>query len=275
MSPPEILHDIYCSYDNSPTSPNLTQIQNIVQKIKEKNWRVCDIDNIEYISQTNILLCFVTRFYSLSPKCKNDVDVCHRTGKSIIYILMEPQELGLISINNKTLENEITINFNKNRDQIKEMYEQLFSLITYLIKQSNKYDGFISYRKSDSLKLVTEAYEKLQKRGLTLWFDKVHIRPGGDLHDDIFNGLQDSIVFVSFISKSYSGAKNCQLEYKTALNDQKPPVFIVLEKGVPYTDDLKCYMSNYVRLDVYKLGLCDSILDIYASVTTSNKIKIC
>lgn len=64
-------------------------------------------------------------------------------------------------------------------------------------------DFFISYAREDEETLAKPLAAAFQARGVKFWLDRVDLRPGGILEDDIHNGLLNSRHAVMIISRSF------------------------------------------------------------------------
>jgi hypothetical protein len=110
----------------------------------------------------------------------------------------------------------------KNKDKRKKRIRKKIKM--------NKYDIFISYNWELQDK-VKELYEKLKEVGFHVWMD-ISKMQGGNLHNEIVDGLRNSDVFICCISEKYPESKNCENEISYAYDLKKK--FIVL-----MFDDLK------------------------------------
>jgi TIR domain len=65
-----------------------------------------------------------------------------------------------------------------------------------------QYDVFLSYRVASDTNIALLIYEKLTKRGIKVWFDKMNILPGREWEQEFADGLLTSSCFVCLLSRN-------------------------------------------------------------------------
>ena len=65
-----------------------------------------------------------------------------------------------------------------------------------------QYDVFLSYRVASDSNIALLIYEKLSRRGIRVWFDKMNILPGRDWEQEFADGLLTSSCFVCLLSRN-------------------------------------------------------------------------
>jgi hypothetical protein len=89
---------------------------------------------------------------------------------------------------------------------------------------------FISYQ-WDSQKEVIEIKKFLDENNITNWFDRTNLNcKEGDLHPQLSKGIEESEIFIPFITKKYDTSANCRLEFNWARELQKTMIVVMLEK---------------------------------------------
>ena len=96
---------------------------------------------------------------------------------------------------------------------------------------ANKYDIFISYRRSDR-ELVAAVVRRLEARGVGVWYD-AEIEGGADWRETIVEALTNSDMLAIFFSEECNSSR--QLKKELAVADQlaKPVVPILIENTQP------------------------------------------
>ena len=89
---------------------------------------------------------------------------------------------------------------------------------------------FISYSHRDEKK-VGRIIERLQRDGYRVWYDE-GIEIGNEWPESIANHLNDSALFMAFISDEYGASNNCKRELHFAVRKKKPMISVMLEDAV-------------------------------------------
>jgi len=98
------------------------------------------------------------------------------------------------------------------------------------IQKPFKYKVFISYQ-WDSQKEVIEIKKFLDENNIKNWFDRTNLNcKEGDLHPQLSKGIEESEIFIPFITKKYDTSANCRLEFNWARELQKTMIVVMLEK---------------------------------------------
>ncbi|GJT36025.1 disease resistance TIR-NBS-LRR class family protein [Tanacetum coccineum] len=86
----------------------------------------------------------------------------------------------------------------------------MVSTSTSSIKNSFKYDVFISFRGEDTRKnFVDHLYHALKDRGIYTYKDDVKIQKGKRISDDLFKSIEDSKFYIIVFSKNYASSSWC------------------------------------------------------------------
>lgn len=89
---------------------------------------------------------------------------------------------------------------------------------------------FISYSHRDEKK-VGRIIGRLQRDGYRVWYDE-GIEIGNEWPESIANHLNDSALFMAFISDEYGASNNCKRELHFAVRKKKPMISVMLEDTV-------------------------------------------
>lgn len=82
-------------------------------------------------------------------------------------------------------------------------------------------DGFISYGQADSQGFVIQLHQRLQQAGLNVWFDPNDISLGGNVQNQIDDGIEKSDNFLFVISPQAVNSPCCLKEIQLALQHNK------------------------------------------------------
>ena len=107
---------------------------------------------------------------------------------------------------------------------------------------------FISYC-SKNKQIVLSIADELQKLKYDVWIDR-DLVPGIHLYTEIANGLNNSHIFICFISKDYCKSACCLKELSLAHDLRKRILPIMLERDVCNGVDL--LVSNVNRFEAFK-----------------------
>ena len=98
---------------------------------------------------------------------------------------------------------------------------------------SNKsWDLFFSYnwgKNNINIEKVNQIHNRLKKElNLEIWWDQTHLEEGNWVKK-ITNGVKNSEIFISFITRDYSESQNCMKELEMAYNLKKEIMFFINE----------------------------------------------
>ena len=94
-----------------------------------------------------------------------------------------------------------------------------------------KFSFFLSHQ-WDSKPLVEALKRRLEQRaGVRCWVDTEQMAAGAWLFDAIQDGIDESAVFMAFVSDKYTESDNCNKEFALAVDWKKPVMPINLVQG--------------------------------------------
>ena len=108
---------------------------------------------------------------------------------------------------------------------------------------------FISYCHRDQ-EIVLPVVRFLQEKGIRLWYD-TGIDPGAEWPEVIADHLDQSSVFLAFISPQSLESHNCRKEFNFALMKNMPALTVILEP-MQFTPVMKLQMSSLQAIYYYE-----------------------
>lgn len=108
----------------------------------------------------------------------------------------------------------------------------------------SKPDVFLSYSHNDSAIVETIA-EKLTAVGFTCWIDKEQLRAQENFNTAIDEAIDGSIVFLSFLSKTYVNKPYCIHEFDRAIDKQRSILAVCIDDVNESTNRQCAYMFSF------------------------------
>jgi hypothetical protein len=94
----------------------------------------------------------------------------------------------------------------------------------------SKFDLFLSHSWND--KPFVESFKtRVEAKGVRCWIDTEQMSAGAWLFDAIQDGIDDSKIFVAFVSEKYKQSENCNKEFALAVDWKKDILPIRLIEG--------------------------------------------
>ena len=121
---------------------------------------------------------------------------------------------------------------------------------------------FISYQWScqdEVIKIKTF----LEKSDIDVWFDRTNlICTEGSLHSQYSKGIEESELFVCFITKNYDASKNCNLEISWASELQKKMIVVMVEEiEMRNLKNIGIFIASRLRINYFNNKDPKNILD--------------
>ena len=110
---------------------------------------------------------------------------------------------------------------------------------------------FVSYCHRDE-NTILPLLRFFQDEGIRLWYD-IGIDPGTEWPEVIANHLDQSGVFLAFISQEYLESHNCRKEFNFAMMKNMPSLSVILEP-VQFTPVMKLQMASVQAICQYQYG---------------------
>jgi len=95
-------------------------------------------------------------------------------------------------------------------------------------EQNVPYDIFLSYHWCYHNEIIN-LHRILTKQGFKVWLDLVEVTFGEYVHGRVSDAIRSSTVFVGFFCDDYGKCKNCELELRYALMEDKQIFIICLD----------------------------------------------
>ena len=134
---------------------------------------------------------------------------------------------------------------------------------------------FVSYAHNDD-DIVYSEIQWLKDQGFNIWYDE-GISPGSEWHNELANRIQNSSLFIFFITPQSVVSENCQREVHYAIDHGKPLLAIHLEETeLPVGIDLSLGSTQaIVRHEIseldYRIKLLQSVNDyLQRGISTSS-----
>ena len=103
--------------------------------------------------------------------------------------------------------------------------------------RQNQSQIFFSYNHS-SRAIVESIHERLKQK-FRIWIDYDRLRAGDEAwKKEVTKGLLESEIVICFITKIYSGSKNCLDELEFSIQEKKKILCVLLEDLNQYGDDI-------------------------------------
>ena len=117
---------------------------------------------------------------------------------------------------------------------------------------AEQFDVFLSYQ-WDNQQTVRRVYNRLvDEHKLKVWMD-VHEMTSGVLSQELANALQNSKVFVAFVTSKYAESKNCESEFAYANARDMKTVCVMLEKeDITDLGGIGFMIARLLRINAYK-----------------------
>ena len=118
------------------------------------------------------------------------------------------------------------------------------------------YDVFVSH-KFESKEIVTKICDFIKSKRPTfkMWIDSSNMTVGDNLDGEIARGIDNSLVFVAFLTKEYCMSRYCQMEFKYAHDKNKPVIEVMLDKDTVMFDNdpagIRLYTIDVLRINAY------------------------
>ena len=138
-----------------------------------------------------------------------------------------------------------------------------------------KYDIFISYSHHDKNDLVVPLVAALEKKGVSIWFDKFEIKMGDSITDKISEGLRESRFGLVVISPHYVKSTwarqelNAFFKKQITLNIKKVlPIWyqVSLEDMFDYFPLLADYRAVRIEDQTQIKGAVEEILEVVKEI---------
>ena len=128
---------------------------------------------------------------------------------------------------------------------------------------------FISYSHKNEDE-VLPIIESMQKEGYRLWYDS-GIEAGTDWPEVIADHLDDSSVFLAFLSPDAVESHNCRKEFNFAMMENKPSLTIIL-KPIQLAPVMKMQLSSIQAIYRYE---CVDNQDFYNKLLNAPVLETC
>jgi hypothetical protein len=121
---------------------------------------------------------------------------------------------------------------------------------------------FISYQ-WDAQKEVINIKKFLDGNNIKNWFDRTNLNcKDGDLHPQLSKGIEESEIFIPFITKKYDESTNCNLEFNWAKELQKTMIVVMLEKiDMKNLKNIGMFIASRLRINYFENHNTKEILD--------------
>lgn len=126
--------------------------------------------------------------------------------------------------------------------------------------QSNHADVFLSYSHDDK-EVVEKIAALISAAGFSCWIDKERLRAQEKYNSAIDLAIDDSIVFVAFLSKTYVNKPYCIHEFDRAIDKQKSILVVCIDDVSESTNRQCAYMFSFCAghsVLGFKVGVEDS-----------------
>ena len=128
--------------------------------------------------------------------------------------------------------------------------------------QKASYDIFLSYHWCYHNEIIN-LHRILTKQGFSVWLDLVEIEFGEYVHGRVRDAIKNATVFVGFYCDDYGKCKNCELELRYALMENKQVFIICLDS------DAKETLQNTAKHMNIHLFTPDVIVNSFKPTNTS------
>jgi TIR domain len=92
-----------------------------------------------------------------------------------------------------------------------------------------QYDVFLSYRVASDANIALLIYERLSRRGIRVWFDKMNILPGREWEQEFADGLLTSSCFVCLLSRNAINHPNKPVQNFNSLESSSKADSVLIE----------------------------------------------
>jgi hypothetical protein len=120
---------------------------------------------------------------------------------------------------------------------------------------SVKYDIFISYEHSNQQDILRFSDYLRVKHKFKVFFDMDDVNSGEPLGKTLLTALDNSKVFVCFITKRYANSRNCQDEFNWAfIKRQQPTIIVMLERIGDFSElgEIGFRIFRQIRINLFK-----------------------
>ena len=118
------------------------------------------------------------------------------------------------------------------------------------LESENEKQIFISYCSKNKV-IVHRVADELEKLDYKIWIDR-NINAGSDLYKEIANGLENSYLFICFVSREYCESKICIKELSLAHKTDKVILPIMIDRKP--TNAVELLVADLLRFNAYKDG---------------------
>jgi hypothetical protein len=185
----------------------------------------------EYIEDLSLFMD--DKIYIVNIFNRDQLEALHKgILDSLLNPLIEKLNKQLSSINQLNLENDFKDVERKYRErgiespQLEKILNEQFIQISQVMKKfgmkiysKNLKNIFISYSHADKV-IVHQIFDKL-KANFTVWIDKVNLKGGDNLDKKIADDIENTSLFICFISEKYCESGPCTDEFALANNKKK------------------------------------------------------
>ena len=102
----------------------------------------------------------------------------------------------------------------------------------------NNQNIFISYCHAN-MNVVWKIADKLKNFDFPIWIDRYNLKGGDSQAIEISNGINNSILFIPFISDEYCNSEACRDEFGLAKKNRKKMLPVMLSRNVTNGIDLQ------------------------------------